>query len=455
MKLINPANETVIGELVFDTAESIRYKLEKAKTAFEANKKTNLLERIEWVKKYKQNILDHIDDLALTLTQDMGKPLSQSYGEIKGSLARLDFFIDQSAKYLNVEMVNESQTHMESISYEPLGVVVNISAWNFPYNIGFNVFVPALIAGNAVLYKPSEYTAKTGDKMIELLLESGVPEDLIQVIHGDGSVGSALLELEIDGVFFTGSYLTGQKIYEQVAKKMIPCQLELGGKDPFYVSADNKKLESVVDSAIEGVFWNNGQSCCAVERIYVHSSLYDSFVDLFVDKAKSLVLGDPLDDNTFIGPLARKEQIKVIQIQVNDAIEKGANLLLGGKVAERSGYYYLPTVISDTNHNMLIMKEESFGPIIGIQKVSSDEEAISLMRDTEYGLSSAVFSDSYESAKPILDAMNSGTVYWNCCDRVSPYTPWSGRKNSGIGSTLSYLGIRAFAQPKSYQIRKI
>lgn len=454
MKIINPANEKHFADLEEDTKDSIELKHKNALLSFDKYKKTNLKERISWIANYKLKILENIDHLALTLTEDMGKPLSQSIGEIKGAIGRLDFFINQSERFLKTEVVNESQTHIESIAYEPLGIVVNISAWNFPYNIGFNVFVPALIAGNAVLYKPSEYAARTGEKMVSLLYESGVPNHLIQVVHGGGIIGSSLLDLNIDGVYFTGSHATGIKIYEQVAPKMIPCQLELGGKDPFYVNADNTNLPSVVDSALEGVFWNNGQSCCAVERIYVHEKLYDSFLDLFIEKAKAIIMGDPLDEDTFIGPLARKEQIKIIQAQVDDAIEKGAKLLLGGKEPDMSGYYYMPTVISDTNHSMLLMKEESFGPIIGIQKVSSDEEAISLMKDTEYGLSSAVFSDTYESAKPILDSMDSGTVYWNCCDRVSPHTPWSGRKKSGIGSTLSYIGIRAFSQPKSYQLRK-
>jgi acyl-CoA reductase-like NAD-dependent aldehyde dehydrogenase len=453
MQLINPANETVLGILAEDNKELILEKFHKVAQAQKKWGKTDLKDRIKWISHYKKLLLDNIDDLALTLTEDMGKPLSQSRGEIKGAIGRLDFFINHCEKYLSTETVNVSATHTEQIAYEPLGVIVNISAWNFPYNIGFNVFVPAIVAGNGVLYKPSEFCSRTGEKMISLLCEAGVPSDLVQVVQGGRQVGSALLDLDIDAVYFTGSYKTGQAIYTKVASKMIPCQLELGGKDPFYVAADNSNLDAVVDAAIEGVYWNNGQSCCAVERIYVHNSLYDNFLELFVKKVAAMKIGDPTDEDTFIGPLARKQQINIIQAQVDDALAKGAYVLAGGKAIDGKGYYYEPTVVTNVDHTMNIMNEESFGPVIGIQKVESDEEAIKLMKDTEFGLSSAVFSDNYETAKPILDAMDTGTVYWNCCDRVSPYTPWSGRNNSGIGSTLSHIGIRAFTQPKAYQIR--
>ncbi|MCH2021845.1 MAG: aldehyde dehydrogenase family protein [Saprospiraceae bacterium] len=453
MQLINPANETFLGHLVQDSSEMILEKYNKVVQAQKEWKKVGIKDRIQWISKYKKLLLQNIDHLALTLTEDMGKPLSQSKGEIKGAMGRLDYFINHCEQYLSTETVNVSETHTEMIAYEPLGVIANISAWNFPYNIGFNVFIPAIVAGNGVLYKPSEFCSRTGEKMISLLFDAGVPKNLVKVIQGGGKTGAALLDLDIDAVYFTGSHKTGQSIYNKVASKMIPCQLELGGKDPLYITADNANLISVVDSAIEGVFWNNGQSCCAVERIYVHHSLYDQFLDLFVQKVNAMKIGNPMDDDTFIGPLARKQQINILQSQVDDALAKGATVLTGGKALECKGYYYMPTVVSNVDHTMSIMNEESFGPIIGIQKVASDEEAIKLMKDSKFGLSSAVFSDKYQTAKPILDTMDTGTVYWNCCDRVSPYTPWSGRHNSGIGSTLSHIGIRAFTQPKAYQLK--
>ena len=454
MRLINPANESVLEEIIEDNERSILEKFNKAHQAQKEWAKRSISDRLKWMPAFKQLIKDNIEDLANTLTEDMGKPLDQSRGEILGSLGRLDFFYKNSEKYLKEELVNDSETHIEKISHEPLGVVVNISAWNFPYNIGFNVFIPALIAGNTVLYKPSEFTTRTGIKMINLLYEAGVPKEAIQIIIGNGDVGAALLELPAKGYFFTGSYRTGKRIYKKLAPKMVPCQLELGGKDPLYVSADNQDLDKVAEAALEGAFYNNGQSCCAVERIYVHESLYDAFVSLFVEKARGMRVGDPKEKGVFVGPLARREQILVLEQQVTDALEKGATLMLGGKELDRSGYYFEPTVLTDVDHSMEIMKEESFGPIIGIQKVNDDEEAISLMLDTDFGLTASVYSDKLETAEPIMQQMDSGTVYWNCCDRVSPFTPWSGRKNSGIGSTLSYIGIRAFTQPKAFHLRK-
>ncbi|HHZ82179.1 MAG TPA: aldehyde dehydrogenase family protein [Flavobacteriales bacterium] len=433
---------------------TLKEKLEKAKRAQKVWSKEDLKTRINWIPVYKKLLLDNVDELAGILSAEMGKPVSQAVGEIKGATGRLDFFYENSEKYLEEEIIMESDSHIEKIVRDPLGVVVNISAWNFPYNIGFNVFVPAVVAGNAVLYKPSEITPLTGEKMIALMHEAGVPEDLVITVQGAGDVGSKLLDLDIDGLFFTGSYGTGKAIHKQLSGRMIPCQLELGGKDPVYVSADNSDLDSVAEDLVEGKFWNNGQSCCAVERIYVHHSHYEELVKLFTEKTKSLIIGDPKDDSTFLGPLARPEAVNLLQAQTQDALSKGATLECGGSSPSQfKGAYFKPTVLSNVNHSMSVMMDESFGPIIGIQSVSSDEEAVKLMLDTEFGLSSAVFSDSYESAESILEEMNSGTVYWNCCDRVSPNTPWSGRNHSGIGSTLSYMGIRAFTQPKSYQIK--
>jgi len=282
---------------------------------------------------------------------------------------------------------------------------------------------------------------------------AGVPADVFQCIIGDGRLGQMVLEEDIDGYFFTGSYATGQRIAKSVAHKLVPLQLEMGGKDPLYVTDDVPDVKQAAINAAEGAFYNNGQSCCAVERIYVSDGIYDAFVAAFVEEVASYKMGDPTHTETFVGPLTREQQISVLNEQLTDAIQKGATLKIGGSEPEHKGYYYQPTVLTDCNHSMKVMRDESFGPIIGIQKVTSDEEAVALMQDTEYGLTAAVFSSNEERAIDILKEMNTGTVYWNCCDRVSPNLPWSGRKNSGLGSTLSSQGIRAFVQPKAYHLR--
>ncbi len=453
LALINPATEEVIEYINEDTHQTIEEKFRLLKKAQPAWAAISVKERVECIKKFVSLIDVHKDELAKTLTSEMGKPLQQSYNELNGAKAKIQFFIDNSEKWLAEEWITTEGTTREKIVYEPLGVIANISAWNYPYLVAINVVIPALIGGNAVFYKPSEYTILTGMHIQKLMYESGVYEHCFELAIGKGSVGAALLQLPLNGYFFTGSYKTGKYIAEQIAHKLVPCQLELGGKDPLYIMDDVEDIEKVAAAALEGVVYNNGQSCCAVERIYVHEKIYDRFVKSYVDQARKMVIGDPLNKTTEIGAVSRKEQVDFLLGQIEDAKAKGATVLYGGKKLSGKGYFIEPAVLINVNHDMKIMKEESFGPVIGIQKVKGDEEAIALMQDTEYGLTASVYSKSFDRAEKIMKQLNTGTVYWNCCDRVSGALPWSGRKHSGLGSTLSYQGIRAFVQPKAYHIR--
>jgi len=453
MNIINPTTEAILATVTEDTPQLIQEKYEKARQAQPAWAKVPLPERIQIIRRFYELLEEHIEALAHVLTSEMGKPLQQARNEIKAARGRIAFFLENSEKWLTEEVIHAEDGLQEKIAYEPLGVIANISAWNYPYLVGVNVYIPALIAGNAVLYKPSEHTTLTGEKVGELMRKAGVPLDVFQLIIGRGAAGQALLELPLNGYFFTGSYKTGKYIYETVAPKMVPCQLELGGKDPLYVPDDSADVQKVARAAADGAFYNNGQSCCAVERIYVHKNLYDAFVEEFVKEVKSYQLGDPTKEGVYFGPLARKEQLDVLAGQVEDAVAKGAEVLTGGKKKEGKGYYFEPTVLVNVNHSMQVMKEESFGPIIGIQKVQDDAEAIALMQDTEYGLTAAVYADHEATATQILSQINTGSAYWNCCDRVSANLPWSGRGHSGIGATLSYLGIRTFVQPKAYHLK--
>ena len=453
LSVINPATEETIATLNVDSKQSIDEKFKLLKTAQPLWAALPLKERINCIKRFYELLDTHKDELAKTLTNEMGKPLQQSYNELNGARGRIMFFIENAEKWLQDEWINTEGATKEKISYEPLGVIGNISAWNYPYLVGVNVFIPALIGGNAVFYKPSEYTTLTGIHIQKLLYQAGLVQNCFELAIGKGDVGGFLLELPLDGYYFTGSYRTGKYIAEKVAHKLVPCQLELGGKDPMYVMDDIENIEQVAAAALEGVIYNNGQSCCAVERIYVHEKIYDPFVASYVEQAKKLVIGNPLDKATEIGAISRKEQIDFLQNQMEDAKQKGATLLYGGRKLAGKGYFLEPAVLTNVNHEMKLMKEESFGPIVGIQKVKDDEEAVSLMQDTEYGLTAAIYSRSFERAEKIMMQLNTGTVYWNCCDRVSASLPWSGRKHSGLGSTLSYQGIRAFVQPKAYHIR--
>ena len=453
MQIINPATEEILREIKEDTRESIADKVRALRAEQPQWDKTPLSDRVRVLRIFS-NLLDvNIEHLSQVLTSETGKPLQQSRNEVNGARARIKWLTENTEKYLSDEWMTREPGLVEKISYEPLGVVANISAWNYPYLVGVNVFVPALLAGNAVLYKPSEYSSLTGLEIGRLLKDAGVPVDAFHVALGGKTVGELVLDQMLDGYFFTGSYKTGKYIFEKVAPRMVPCQCELGGKDPLYVADDVIDIKAVAAATADGAFYNNGQSCCSVERIYVHEKIYDHYLDEFVKELKSWKIGKPTEEGVYFGPLSRKEQVAVLERQVKDALEKGAELLAGGKAISGKGYYFEPTVLVNVNHSMSVMRDESFGPIIGIMSVKSDEEAIRLMQDTEYGLTAAIYSAHAVRAEKMLQQMNVGSAYWNCCDRVSAALPWSGRLHSGFGTTLSHAGLRAFTRPKAYHLK--
>jgi acyl-CoA reductase-like NAD-dependent aldehyde dehydrogenase/GMP synthase-like glutamine amidotransferase len=453
LSVTNPATEEIITAVNEDTNESLQKKFELLRTEQTAWHQVPLGKRVQALKKFAALLEKNTEALAATLTSEVGKPLQQSRNEINGARARIQWLTDNAEKYLSDEIMSNENGMEERISYEPLGVVCNISAWNYPYLVGINVFVPALLAGNTVMYKPSEYATLTGLEIEKLLKEAGVSGNAFHIAVGAKAVGESLLELPFNGYFFTGSYKTGKYIYEKVAPKMVPCQCELGGKDPLYVAEDITDIKTVAAGTADGAFYNNGQSCCAVERIYVHEKVYDSYVDEFVKEVKSWKVGQPTEQGVYIGPLSRKEQLMVLENQVADAVSKGATVLTGGNKLNGTGYFFEPTILVNVSHNMNIMKDESFGPVIGIMKVKDDDEAIQWMQDTEYGLTASVYSSDKKRASAILQQINAGTGYWNCCDRVSAALPWSGRKHSGFGATLSHGGLRAFTKTKGYHLR--
>jgi acyl-CoA reductase-like NAD-dependent aldehyde dehydrogenase len=455
VKIENPANGALVAEVEEDTPRSVAAAYERARQAQPGWAGTPLGERLAVIGRFRDLALKHIDALALTLTREMGKPVTQAKNELNALPGRIGFFL----KHTESVLADESALHMkdgsldEVIRHEPLGVVANVSAWNYPWFVGSNVFIPALLTGNAVLYKPSEYATLTGRRIGELLHEAGVPADAFVTVVGGGAVGAAVVDQPVDGVFFTGSYATGRRIAEHVAPRMIRLQLELGGKDPTYVTDDVDPV-AAAQSLADGAMYNAGQSCCSVERIYVHEKVESAFLAAFVDAVKGFVLGDPEDPATYFGPLARKAQLEVLDAQVSDAVARGAHVLTGGRRADRPGAYFEPTVLAGATNEMRVMREESFGPIIGIARVKSDDEAIALMNDTEYGLTAGIYTRDTARAHRVMQRVNAGTAYVNCCDRVSPRLPWTGRKHSGIGSTLSEYGIRAFLQPKAWHEKR-
>lgn len=453
MKIYNPATDELLTEIAEDSASTLASKLASLRAAQPGWGAVPAADRAAIIDRFSSLLKEEIESLALTLTSEVGKPLQQSRNEVNGARTRIAWLVSNAAKYLADEIMVDEDGLKERISYEPLGVICNISAWNYPYLVGVNVVIPALLAGNAVMYKPSEYATLTGLNIQRLLVQAGVPADVFQVAIGARETGEALLDMSFDGYYFTGSYKTGKYIYERVASKMVPCQLELGGKDPLYITDDVKDVAAVAAGTADGAFYNNGQSCCAVERIYVHEKVYDQYVEAFVKEVQSYKIGKPTDDGVYIGALTRKEQLALLDNQVSEAVQQGAKLVTGGKRIDGAGNYFQPTVLLDVSNKMKVMQEESFGPIIGIMKVSSDEEALKHMQDTEYGLTAAVYSQDKSRAENILSKVDAGTGYWNCCDRVSPAVPWSGRKHSGFGATLSHSGLRAFTKPKAWHLR--
>ena len=454
MNVTNPATGKVIGEVPEDTPETIAAKLEGARAAQAGWAAVPLEERRARLRGFRNGLVGCKEDLARRLTAEVGKPIRQSWAELDAMPARIDFFLENVGRVMEEETVfrDAGKGLEERVAYEPLGVVANISAWNYPYFVGSNVFVPALLTGNAVLYKPSELASLTGQAIADLMRDAGVTAGVFTSVFGAGAVAAQLLTHPLDGVYFTGSHATGRKVAEAAGRGLMRMQLELGGKDPVYVCED-VDLDQAAPSVAVGAFYNTGQSCCAVERVYVHERIHDAFVEAFVNTVGAFVVGDPTDETAFIGPVTRPAQIEVLEAQVEDARRKGAQVPLGGRRREGPGSWFEPTVVTHVDHRMELMREESFGPVIGIQKVKGDDEALSLMNDTRYGLTAGVYSRDRERARRILSSVRSGSVYWNCCDRVSPRLPWSGRGHSGIGATLGLDGIRAFLQPKAWHLR--
>ncbi len=389
-----------------------------------------------------------------TLTLEVGKPISQSRNELNGLLPRIDFFIAQTEAAIADEAVFDEGGMRERIGHVPLGVVANISAWNYPYFVGCNVIVPALLTGNAVLYKPSEFATLTGLHIARLLHAAGVPSAVMQTLVGGGEVGAALLNQRIDGLFFTGSHATGVKIAQALATRLVKLQLELGGKDPTYVRAD-ADAKAAAESLADGAMYNTGQSCCSVERIYVHESLHDAFVEPLHGRGQRLQGRRP-DGRRH---LHRRHHARAAARRARRAGRRrqeprAPRCCAAATVCRAPATGMRRPCSRNVDHTMELMREESFGPLIGIQKVRSDDEAVALMNDTRYGLTAGVYSSDEAAARALLARVNAGSVYWNCCDRVSPRLPWSGVGDSGIGLTLSTHGIQTFTRPKAWHLRR-
>jgi len=393
------------------------------------------------------------EPIALDITRQMGKPLRQARHEVDTMLDRAATMIQLAPTALADDVLPEKAGFRRFIRHEPLGIVLNIPAWNYPLLIAVNVVVPALLAGNAVLLKHARLTPLCGDAFADAFRKASLPADLLASIHVDHATIHKLIETRaIDFISFTGSVEGGRQVYQAASAQLLDMGLELGGKDPALVCED-ANFSFAVENLVDGAFYNAGQSCCAIERIYVMRPLFDRFVDAYVAEVEKYKIGHPEDDATTIGPLAQRKAVDFMEFQVKDAVGRGARVVTGGHRAAGRGYYFEPTVLVNVDHSMSVMREESFGPIIGIMPVDTEDEAVRLMNDSPYGLTASIWSEDPARAEALAQRTAAGTVYANRCDYLDPALAWVGIKDSGHGCTLSHLGYLYLTRPKSFHLR--
>ncbi|KAF8550721.1 succinate semialdehyde dehydrogenase [Imleria badia] len=467
---IIPHSQAPYVTRTYPNESELDIKLQYAAVAQAAWRKRPLTERIEighkFVSVFKAIGDDEQKALHLELTLQMGRPVSQVPGEIRGFLSRAEYMLSIAESCLSDVSLKDTDLpgFRRYIKREPLGVVFVIAPWNYPYLVTINSVLPAIVAGNAVLLKPSPQTPVVAERFVDALHKAGVPEDLVQVLHLSPSLTTYVVQHTlVDFVSFTGSVVGGQAV-ERAAVEAAGFKgvaLELGGKDPAYVRSD-ADLKYTVAELMDGAMFNSGQSCCAIERIYVHESVYDEFVTQYVDLVKKYVMGDPTKPETSLGPVVSVASAEKIRKQVADAVKAGATALILEDlfpIAQPGTAYVAPQVLVNVNHTMDIMMEETFGPVIGIQKVSSDEEAIRLMNDSPYGLTASVWTnaqenpDSEQAFLHIVDELHTGTVFLNRCDVLDPALSWTGVKNSGRGVSLSKFGYDQLTRAKSVHMK--
>lgn len=455
LKVESPFSGDAVAEVpVLGLEESARL-VARANEAQRAWRRTPLAERVALVERFNAAVEADKERIAREITLQMGKPLGQARGEVNGMLDRSRQLLTIAAEALADVKLPEKPGFVRTIVREPLGVVLDIAPWNYPLLTVVNVVVPAVLAGNAVLIKHAPQTPLCGKHFQDAFAKAGAPEGLVTAFQASHATIAELVSRPgIDHVAFTGSVRGGREVQQTASKRFIDVGLELGGKDPGYVAPD-ANFQHAVENLIDGAFYNAGQSCCAIERIYVHRSLYDRFVESALALVKAYKLGDPLDDATTMGPMTLTTAPRMLAEHVADAKKKGGRVLCGGSPAQVNGKgrFFEPTLVADAPQESLLMQEESFGPVIGILPVADDAEAIRLMNDSRYGLTAAIWTEDPERAARMARELEAGTVFMNRCDYLDPLMPWSGVKDSGKGASLSYEGFRHLTRPKSLHFR--
>ena len=455
-KTISPVDGSTYVERPLATDAELQQTLERARKAQAQWKRVALGERIDIVNRFVEAFVARKARIAEEISWQMGRPISQSPGEVRGFEERARYMASIATASLAEIDAGPKPGFRRFIRREPLGVVLVLAPWNYPYLTSVNAVVPALLAGNAVILKHSSQTPLCAEQYAACFTEAGLPPAVFQFLHctHDQSarmIGSPL----VDFVCFTGSVEGGHAVQQAASTRFIGAGLELGGKDPAYVRAD-ADLRHAVENLVDGAFFNSGQSCCGIERIYAHEKIYDAFVDGFVKLTRAYCLGNPLDGATTLGPMVRARAADFARGQVKEAIAAGAQSLLnaGTFPADQAGTPYMaPQVLVNVNHTMRLMSEESFAPVIGIMSVGSDEQAIDLMNDSRYGLTAAIWTADADAALSIGERVETGTWFMNRCDYLDPALAWTGVKDSGRGCTLSSIGYEQLTRPKSFHLR--
>ena len=453
---ISPIDNSVYVERRLATDPEIESALTLARRAQRAWRSVSLAERAALLNKFCDAFESQREVLAHELTRQMGRPIRYAPGEINGMLERARHMIAIAPRALADLDVGAKEGFQRFVRREPLGVVFTIAAWNYPYLIAVNSVVPALMAGNAVILKHSAQTPLCAERLHQCMRTAGMPDGVFQFLHlSHADTDRVIRDSRIDFVAFTGSVAGGQAVQRSAAARFIGGGLELGGCDPVYVRAD-ANLAHAIENIVDGAYFNSGQSCCGLQRVYVHDAVYDTFLEGFVELTRKYDLGDPLLPATTLGPVVRTAAADTIRSQIAASVSAGASPIIDESEfpASRAGSAYLaPQILIHVDHSMSIMSEEIFGPAAGIMKVASDEAAIELMNDSSYGLTAAIWTTDNEAALSIGDRIETGTWFMNRCDYLDPALAWVGVKNSGRGCTLSSVGYEHLTRPKSFHLR--
>ena len=458
-KTISPVDNSIFVERPWAIESEIERALESAKKAQKSWREFSIADRASICDKLVEYFVNNANEIGEELTWQMGRPIRYTPFELtKGFQERARYMIDIAADSLEDIRVPEQEGFQRFIQREALGTVFVLAPWNYPYLTSVNAIIPAIMAGNTVLLKHAKQTPLCAERYAEAFKMAGLPDGVFSYLHLDhDQVAQVIKDHRIDFVAFTGSVAGGMAVQQAMSNRFINAGLELGGKDPAYVRHD-APLEHSIENLVDGAFFNSGQSCCGIERIYVHEDVYKPFVDGFVDLSRQYKLGNPLDPDITLGPMVKSAAASFAQSQIDQAISKGADALIDPGLFDRhqpGTPYMAPQVLTNVDHSMDVMKEESFAPLVGIMKVRNDEEAITLMNDNQYGLTASIWTNDMDSAHRIGNQTETGTFFMNRCDYLDPALAWTGVKNSGRGCTLSQIGYEVLTRPKSFHFRKV